>query len=165
MVGLKAGRLVRWPLGLPNAVSSLSPLGCCIRKTPAFPCMQTRDCRARRYGTRENTPCGSLRMSTASSCHKGPFRVVERSAGGGRRHTGAPPTEYHARAARARFATPSRHHRSSGLGLPTCSRRSPRPLRGLRGQTNCSSPVHTTTYIQSYILAMSDRIFACDVET
>lgn len=32
-------------------------------------------------------------------------------------------------------------------------------------QMNYNSLVHTAIYIQSYILAMSDRIFACDVET
>ena len=30
---------------------------------------------------------------------------------------------------------------------------------------NYNSLVHTAIYIQSYILAMSDRIFACGVET
>ena len=36
---------------------------------------------------------------------------------------------------------------------------------GAAGPDELRSPVHTTIYIQSYILSMTDRIFACDVET
>ena len=42
---------------------------------------------------------------------------------------------------------------------------SPTAFARAAGLDELRSPVHATIYIQSYILSMTDRIFACDVET